>query len=396
MQMTSKTAVRVAAALLSGAIASTSYAQFADPYFTYQGVIVDENGGPVGPAAVVRFSLYRTPSGSPLLNGLQYTVPVSTDGAFTQRVDLPNEVIGGGPLHTGEPLYLEIMINGEVLSPRQEVTPTPLAMSMPGVYSYNGQVRLGESMNDVVVGNGTQNTNFSLNNGSLFATSSSASVANYTSTSHIGTWLTLDNTSPGGTPWAIIATGSANGEGPGAFVISDQSISTPRMVIDDLGNVGFGVSNPTERLDVAGAIRIRGADIVEGFDSSGGVIEPGTVVSIDPTPGHEGELMPSSEAYDTKVAGVVSGAGGIPYGMALSYDGQFGGDTKVAMTGRVYVKCSTESGPILAGDLLTSASVPGHAMKASDRDRAHGTVIGKAMSSLDDGTGLVLVLVNLQ
>jgi hypothetical protein len=35
-------------------------------------------------------------------------------------------------------------------------------------------------------------------------------------------------------------------------------------------------------------------------------------------------------------------------------------------------------------------------MRASDHDRSNGAVIGKAMSTLDSGTGLVLVLVNLQ
>lgn len=35
-------------------------------------------------------------------------------------------------------------------------------------------------------------------------------------------------------------------------------------------------------------------------------------------------------------------------------------------------------------------------MKASDRDRSHGAVIGKAMEPLSSGKGLVLVLVNLQ
>jgi hypothetical protein len=35
-------------------------------------------------------------------------------------------------------------------------------------------------------------------------------------------------------------------------------------------------------------------------------------------------------------------------------------------------------------------------MKATDRDRAHGAIIGKAMTGLDSRTGLVLVLVNLQ
>jgi hypothetical protein len=35
-------------------------------------------------------------------------------------------------------------------------------------------------------------------------------------------------------------------------------------------------------------------------------------------------------------------------------------------------------------------------MKATDRDRAPGAIIGKVMSELKDGTGQVLVLVNLQ
>jgi hypothetical protein len=35
-------------------------------------------------------------------------------------------------------------------------------------------------------------------------------------------------------------------------------------------------------------------------------------------------------------------------------------------------------------------------MKVTDYDKAHGAIIGKAMSSLDQGEGLVLVLVSLQ
>lgn len=138
-----------------------------------------------------------------------------------------------------------------------------------------------------------------------------------------------------------------------------------------------------------------GADIVEGFDSVDDIIlEPGTVVSIDPdTPG---ALMRSTDPYDLKVAGIVSGAGGVNPGMHLGQDGVLDGDTKVAMTGRVYVKASDENGPIRPGDRLTTASLPGHAMKATDSQRSDGTVIGKAMSSLDEATGLVLVLVNLQ
>jgi hypothetical protein len=35
-------------------------------------------------------------------------------------------------------------------------------------------------------------------------------------------------------------------------------------------------------------------------------------------------------------------------------------------------------------------------MKVTDHDRARGAIIGKAMTRLEEGTGLVLVLVSLQ
>ena len=68
----------------------------------------------------------------------------------------------------------------------------------------------------------------------------------------------------------------------------------------------------------------------------------------------------------------------------------------MALTGRVYVKVDATHGAIEPGDLLTTSPTPGHAMKATDWDQAHGTILGKAMTGLDSGTGLVLVLVSLQ
>jgi len=52
--------------------------------------------------------------------------------------------------------------------------------------------------------------------------------------------------------------------------------------------------------------------------------------------------------------------------------------------------------PIRAGDLLTTSNLPGRAMKATDARRAQGAIIGKAMSPLQSGAGMVLVLVSLQ
>jgi hypothetical protein len=68
----------------------------------------------------------------------------------------------------------------------------------------------------------------------------------------------------------------------------------------------------------------------------------------------------------------------------------------VALTGRVYVLADAAHGTIEPGDLLTTSDTPGHAMKVSDHAKAQGAILGKAMSELTHGKGMVLVLVTLQ
>jgi hypothetical protein len=68
----------------------------------------------------------------------------------------------------------------------------------------------------------------------------------------------------------------------------------------------------------------------------------------------------------------------------------------MAMVGRVPTKVSAENGPIQVGALLVSSSTPGYAMKGTDRSQMLGAVIGKALGSLDSGTGVIEVLVTLQ
>src|SRR5690606_7867210 len=58
----------------------------------------------------------------------------------------------------------------------------------------------------------------------------------------------------------------------------------------------------------------------------------------------------------------------------------------VALAGRVPVKVSTENGPIRVGDLLTTSTTPGHAMKYEPgTGRGEGVVLGKALQSLEAG-----------
>ena len=144
------------------------------------------------------------------------------------------------------------------------------------------------------------------------------------------------------------------------------------------------------KLEVTG-----GSDLAEPFLINGDKqVAPGTILVIDEaTPG---QLKPSETAYDHRVAGVVSGAGGVVPGITLVQEGQTERGVQVALTGRAYALANASNGPIRAGDLLTTSSEPGQAMRATDPARSQGAILGKAMSSLESGKGLVLVLVNLQ
>jgi hypothetical protein len=171
--------------------------------------------------------------------------------------------------------------------------------------------------------------------------------------------------------------------GTGAFIIGLNGGQYKFVVASDGSVTG-------KQLTITG-----GSDLAERFEqASGAKAEPGTVMVADED--NIGKLMVSDAAYDSKVIGIVSGAGGINTGLTLHQEGALAGDVVVAVAGRVYAKCEATSSPIKPGDLLTTSRIPGHCMKATDRERRDGAVIGKAMSALKTGKGLVLVVVNLQ
>lgn len=173
-------------------------------------------------------------------------------------------------------------------------------------------------------------------------------------------------------------------EAAGNFIVANNGTSSVFWVDNN------GVTH-TKVLEILG-----GADLSERFDlGDETAIEPGTVVSIDPD--HEGRLATSRAPYDRRVAGIISGAGGVRTGMLMGQQGSAAdGAHAVALTGRVYCRATAANGAIAPGDLLTTSSVAGHAMRVDDPSRAQGAILGKAMGSLERGEGLVLVLVGLQ
>jgi len=160
---------------------------------------------------------------------------------------------------------------------------------------------------------------------------------------------------------------------------------------DDLNDL----SQATIHLDgQAGDITLRNADFAEDFDIDAAApeVEPGTVLVLT----DDGALIPSAVPYDTKVAGVVSGASNCRPGIIMDKRGDADNRLPVALVGKVYCKIDAEAAPVAVGDLLTTSATIGHAMKAADRGQAFGAVIGKALRPLAAGRGLIPILVALQ
>jgi hypothetical protein len=181
--------------------------------------------------------------------------------------------------------------------------------------------------------------------------------------------------------------------------------ATPIMTIKGTGQVGIGTTTPTAKLDVNGNVSVTGnvtatgniaakyQDVAEWVEAAH-PMPAGTVVVLNPAKSNQ--IMASAQAYDTRVAGVVSAQPGIVLGQARE------DKVMVATTGRVKVKVDATRSAIHVGDLLVTSDKEGLAMKSvplnlgGTQIHRPGTLIGKALEPLESGQGEILVLLSLQ
>jgi hypothetical protein len=175
--------------------------------------------------------------------------------------------------------------------------------------------------------------------------------------------------------------------------ITAHGANTPSPLVVTGVNVGdteFRVSDVGE-VFADGTFHAGGADFAELLPAEEG-LEPGDALVI----GHDGKLAKSNETYQTSVVGVYSTQPGVLGG---SNDVSHEGKVPLAVVGVVPVKVTDENGAIAPGDLLTTSSMPGVAMKASPEITSggrtsypSGSIIGKALSGLETGQGTIQVL----
>lgn len=438
-------ATAIAFALLAGtAIVSPVLGQSASPApgFTYQGRL-DNAGAPANGNFQFYFELYAAPTGGNALATLNTAASPATlavnNGLFLASLDF------GPAIYDGNERYLQVFVRAgtsgsfTALPGRQRLSPTPYANFSSNTRGMSvdptGRFQFGPYGTTYrgIIGDASQGELLELrSNSSNFAL------------------MTLTNGSPGGRAWALLSTGAGWQTGAGDLVFRDIGGASDRFVLGSDGNVGVGAltlnpANYGRTLTLTGSglaggsvsavfnnaslnqqwnAGIGGAGVFY-FDKFGGgsnvvsvpVLEirggsdiaepynvepaanvapiPGMVVVIDEA--KVGALKVATKAYDHAVAGIISGANGVNTGLTLTQkESVADGAMPIANVGRVWCYVDADAnGAVRAGDLLTTSSTPGYAMKA-EAGQANGAVLGKAMSNLDSGKGMVLVLVGLQ
>ena len=315
-----------------------------------------------------------------------------TDGAYTIYIGavlpggIPNECFATA---TGE-LWLDVAVNTYPSQrPREKIGLVPFAakaefaegLVQPGTFDPVLEV---QPNGDVLFFNDVLAASFRFDDGVYYRGDDSFNMRyNAGSLDLNGTIVRLQSAAGGLVEVDNDSAGLAFGANGGMRILSD-------------GTAEFDKTANVPCLNILG-----GCDLAEPFavaksgDHADRIV-PGMVVVIDPA--HPGQLKLAAEPYDAKVAGIISGANGLNTGMMMRAVGNphVAGDHPVALTGRVWCWCDASAGAIKPGDRLTTSSTVGHAMKVTDAGRAGGAVIGKAMTPLAEGRGLVLVLVGLQ
>jgi hypothetical protein len=197
----------------------------------------------------------------------------------------------------------------------------------------------------------------------------------------------------------VLGEAGRSGGGPVNDPLNSLSASTGAGVMgySTIGPGMFAWSAITDSLVVSGNARITGdvligggvitnADVAEDYVAVV-PLEAGDVVVLEA--GVPLGLRRADQPYDTRVAGIVSTDPAIVLSRAA-------GGVPLALVGRAPVKVDATYMAIRVGDLLTTSSTPGHAMRCADRLQCVGAIVGKALEPLVGGKGVILALVTLQ
>ena len=220
-------------------------------------------------------------------------------------------------------------------------------------------------------------------------TTNSQGYMGFTIRRAIGSNPVCTDTQVGGEIGLYLDNSLEGGNVEGVFVDSPASTGNVRYTLcSSTASESVGastVSTPDIRISLVEL----GADLAENYYTKDDSVAPGDIVSIDSS--LPAGVKKTTSGYDSQALGIISTA---PGGHVLDdYIGHgFGRPVPLALKGRVPVKVSTINGPIKAGDYITSSSIAGVGMRATQS----GFAVAQAMTDYS-GTeiGAVLAFVNV-
>ena len=363
---------------------------------SYQGVLT-EGGTPVDGNHNMVFNFYTNNTCSAVaVESIPKSVQV-TNGLFSVELDVTHGVFWG------QGLWLEVEVGGTPIG-CEEILPVPYALSLRPGAEVIGEVASPSAVLEIsqydagsaafgvyghahttgvyglAVETGVMGHSYGHEGGraGVYGESVVGVGVRGTSAMNHGVYGESDASSP------------ANGYG-GFFVNTGGGDLLAANNVNSLSDLEFRVDNDGD-VYADRAFHDWGTDYADMLAVAGNVTqyEPGDVLVIGP----DGLLVLAQTPCATNVAGVYSTQPGFVGGDNGDPEA-IKGKIPLALVGVVPVKASAENGSIQPGDLLVASSTPGHAMKA-DPNPPVGTVIGKALEPLAEGTGVIQMLVMLQ
>jgi hypothetical protein len=360
---------------------------------SYQGRLTDSGGNPVNGTRNLTFRLFTSETGGTAIwQETQNGVDVN-NGLF-------NVVLGANTAldeaHFHQPLYLEVVVAGYTLSPRQQLLGSPYAFSLVPGAVVRGNIAASETYSSTLstmnLGTGqglavysASGVGAAIRGGGSARWGSALRVYNGNTSHGMATYMVnrsdyatahFDNTGTGQVLWLTNGGTNSAGSGGGDFIVARNQPGDTQFRVKTDGEVRSDIGFFTGAGDMAEMLpAVRG-------------LEPGDTLVIGP----QGKLTRSTERYQPTVVGVYSTRPGFVGGQPV--DEELEGHVPLAIAGIVPVKASTENGPIAPGDLLATSSTPGYAMKTTEAKP--GTILGKALGELASGTGMVDVLIMLR
>jgi len=185
----------------------------------------------------------------------------------------------------------------------------------------------------------------------------------------------------GGTAAAVVADNTGSGD---VFLGEGEDGRVARIDSDGVGYFDGGTQDS-------------GADYAESIRAvDRAALHPGIVLAI--APGHGYAVDAARGRYSPLLIGVYSTKPAVLAVGDHGVDANLAGEVPVAMMGVVPTNVTAINGPIRSGDLLTSSSISGYAMRAKPT-LVHGvaiyptgTILGKALQPLGTGRGQIQVL----